>query len=272
VGGQVGESAEGGRELGDLGLSDEQDLSYQLQPGVPAFGLVRVVEAGRLDEVGDRLGAVVVLGRPDREPGVAVEGHLAAWEMVDEPVQQGDHVVLGEEGQQPVGDDHRRSAGGDGVQPVRVGQVGADGVGVGAGWQQLASGGDDLGEVDVVPVDGRRGGDAEHPGVEPRPEVDRDRVGVAGDEPQRHLVELLGPMGDVDDGAGAEVEPVAVIAEGPGQLAGHGVGRDGVGRAVVEGPAAQGQEHGLLDRREPRKRDGHVVVPFCGPALSWPAA
>jgi hypothetical protein len=38
VGRQPGEQAEGGRELGHLGLAGEQDLLDQPQPGVPAFG------------------------------------------------------------------------------------------------------------------------------------------------------------------------------------------------------------------------------------------
>jgi hypothetical protein len=50
--------------------------------------------------------------------------------VADEPVQQGNHVVRDEEGHQAVGHDHGRPAGGDGVQPGGVGQVGADGVGV----------------------------------------------------------------------------------------------------------------------------------------------
>ena len=38
-------------------FSAEQDFLDQFQLGVPAFGLVRILEAGELDEVGDGLGA-----------------------------------------------------------------------------------------------------------------------------------------------------------------------------------------------------------------------
>jgi hypothetical protein len=44
-------------ELGDLGLAAEQDLLGQLELGVPAFEVVGIVDAGELDELGDRLGA-----------------------------------------------------------------------------------------------------------------------------------------------------------------------------------------------------------------------
>ncbi len=50
----------GQRELGDLGFSREQDLLDQFQAMVPAFGFAGVIEAGRLDEFCDGLGAVVV--------------------------------------------------------------------------------------------------------------------------------------------------------------------------------------------------------------------
>ena len=157
------------------------------------------------------MGAMVVFGRPDGESRVAVEGYLSVGEMAGETVQQGDHVFLGEERQQAIGYDHGRSAGGDSVQPVWVGQVRAYAVGVRAIRYKLPSSGDDLGEVDVIPVDGGRRGDAQHPGVQASPQVKRDRVGVAGDEPKRHLVQFLGPKRDVDDGARAEAELVAVV-------------------------------------------------------------
>src|SRR6478752_8084731 len=56
---QPGEQAQGCREPGDFGLSREQDLPDQLQPGVPAFGFAGIVEAGRLEQVRDGLGAPV---------------------------------------------------------------------------------------------------------------------------------------------------------------------------------------------------------------------
>ena len=45
----------------------EQDFLDQFQFGVPAFGLVRVLEAGEFDEVGNGLGAWSVIGDPDGE-------------------------------------------------------------------------------------------------------------------------------------------------------------------------------------------------------------
>jgi hypothetical protein len=138
---------------------------------------------------------------------------------------------------QAVGHDHGRSAGRDRVEPGGVGQVGADVVGVGRRREQLPAGGDDLGEVDVVPVDGGRRGDAEHAGVQPGPQVEADRVGVAADEVPGHLVELPGPQGDVEDGAGAEVEPAAVVADLVNDLLSHRVAEDGMPQVVVQRPA-----------------------------------
>src|SRR5918995_1427444 len=97
--------------MGGLGVPAEQDLPHQVQAGVPPFGLVRVVEAGELEELGDGLGAGDVLGRPDREPRVAVEGNLSGGEVADQPVEQGGHLFLGEESHQAIGDDHGRPAG-----------------------------------------------------------------------------------------------------------------------------------------------------------------
>src|SRR5215208_2112557 len=70
------------------------------------------------------------------------------------------------------------------------------------------------------------GGDAQHPGVQPGTQVERDRVGVAGDEPKRHLVQFLGPKRDVDDGARAEAKLAAVVVKLSNDLIGHRVGED----------------------------------------------
>jgi hypothetical protein len=72
--------------------------------------------------------------------------------------------------------------------------------------------------------------------------VKHDRVGMASDEVQRHLVEFLGPKCDVEDGTRAEAELVAVAAKLPNDLVRHRVGEDWVRRAVVERPAAQRQK------------------------------
>jgi hypothetical protein len=55
--------------------------------------------------------------------------------VADEPVHQGDHVVLGEERHQAIDDDHCRPAGSRRASPA--GQVRADAVGIGAIWYQL---------------------------------------------------------------------------------------------------------------------------------------
>ena len=57
---QAVDQAKGQRERGDLGFSREQDFLDQFQAGVPALGFAGVIEAGRLDEFCDGLGAVVV--------------------------------------------------------------------------------------------------------------------------------------------------------------------------------------------------------------------
>jgi hypothetical protein len=80
------------------------------------------------------------------------------------------------------------------------------------------------------------------------------------------LVELLGSEGDVEDRAGAEAEPAAVVAEPADDLGGHRVAEDGVGQVVVEGPPAQGQVQALLHRREGRKGNSPIFNLFL---LSW---
>ena len=127
-------------------------------------------------------------GHPDGEAGVAVEDQLAAGEVADELVPQRHQLVLGEEPHQTIGDDDGWPAGGDGVQPGLLGDVGADDVRVGALWEQALSSGGNLGEVDVVPVHGGRRGQAEHPGVQPCAQVNPDRVRVPGQELRGHLV------------------------------------------------------------------------------------
>ena len=91
--------------------------------------------------------------------------------------------MLGEEHDEAVGDDYGRPVGGDVVQPVRIGQLRADAVGVGGLWQHLSPDGDDLGEVDVVPVDGGRRVDAEHPVVDAGAQIKHDCVRVEDDQP-----------------------------------------------------------------------------------------
>src|SRR5207344_1504851 len=126
-------------------------------------------------------------------------------------------------------------------------------------WEQLPAGGDDRGEIDVIPVDSRRRGDAEYPAIQARPQVKRDRLRMAADEILRHLIDFLGPEGDVDDRARAEAELAAVVVELPDDLLRHGVGQDGMRRAAVEGPATQRQEQAFLHRRKAREGHGHVL-------------
>lgn len=127
-----------------------------------------VVHTGELDLVGDCLGAGCLLSDPDGEAGVAVEGDLAAGEVVDEPVSQRHQLILREERHHAVGNNDGGPAGQEGVQPVLVPHVGADDMGVGVlGDQALASGGNS-GEVDVVPAHGGRGCQTLESGVEPR--------------------------------------------------------------------------------------------------------
>ena len=68
-------------------------------------------------------------------------------------VQQGHKVVLGEKWDEAVGDEQRRPVVGDAVQPVRISQVRADAVGMGGRRQQFPAEFDDLGEIDVIPID-----------------------------------------------------------------------------------------------------------------------
>src|SRR4029077_3006676 len=126
-------------KLVDLGLPAQQDLPDQLQLRVPALGGAGVVHSGKLDELGDRLGATGVPGHPDGEAGVAVEDQLAAGEVADELVPQRHQLVLGEDPHQAMGDEDGWPAGGNGVQPVLLGDVGADNVRVGALWEQALS-------------------------------------------------------------------------------------------------------------------------------------
>jgi hypothetical protein len=54
--------AQGGREGGDLGFAADQDLLDELELRVPALEDAGIVDAGELDQVGDRLGAARMLG------------------------------------------------------------------------------------------------------------------------------------------------------------------------------------------------------------------
>jgi hypothetical protein len=123
---------------------------------------------GNLTWLATVFGAGCLLSDPDGEAGVAVEGDLAAGEVVDEPVSQRHQLILREERHHAVGNNDGGPAGQEGVQPVLVPHVGADDMGVGVlGDQALASGGNS-GEVDVVPAHGGRGCQTLESGVEPR--------------------------------------------------------------------------------------------------------
>src|SRR4028119_1431878 len=78
---------------------------------------------------------------------------------------------------------------------------------------QARSGGDDRGGVDVVPVDGGRRIDAQHPGVQPGPQVQPDTVRVTSQEPGRDLVELLGPQRGVEHEVRVDVQLTVVVVE-----------------------------------------------------------
>jgi hypothetical protein len=198
-----------------------------------------------------------MLRRPDGEPAVAVERDLPEREVVDEAVQQRHHVAGREEGQQAVGDDDRGTVGRHDFQPGGVGEVRGHGMGPGPVRDEFLPGRDDSAEVDVVPVDGRRCADPEDPGVQPGAEVEPDRAGMPAEETLRDLIELLRAMGDVEDRAGAEAEPAAVIAEAGDDPRGDRVAEDRSRQAAVQSPAAQREEQRVLDRRERRQGDVH---------------
>lgn len=107
--------------------------------------------------------------------------------------QQGHEVVLGEERDKAVGDDDGRPVGGHSIEPVGIGEVRGDVVSVGRLWQQVRPQSGNGGEVDVVPVDGRRRIDAEHPAVQAGTKVQHDRVRMVHDKPAYDLVKPFGP-------------------------------------------------------------------------------
>jgi hypothetical protein len=84
-----GVEANSRRIPGNLGFTGKQNLPDQFQFRVPAFEFVGIVYAGELQHAGDGLGAANDLARPDGKAGIAVEGHLSAGEMANEPLQQG---------------------------------------------------------------------------------------------------------------------------------------------------------------------------------------
>lgn len=82
-----------GREEGDLGSSDEAGFLDQFQAGVPAFGLMRVVESGVGLQGGDGLHGTVVLHRPgaETEAAVVVDGQVSAGNVA---VSDADTVLV----------------------------------------------------------------------------------------------------------------------------------------------------------------------------------
>ena len=63
-------------------------------------------------------------------------------------------------------------------------------------------------------------------GVQPGTEVKADRVGMALDEPRRHLVEFLGTECDVDHEIRVDVELLVVVLERLDDRFSSGVGRE----------------------------------------------
>ena len=149
------------RQLGNLRCPGEKYFVEQRQSIDPLFELPGVVGTGIGHAAGDRPHSAGVLERPHGVCGVGVECQFSAGKVGGKPVQQRHEVILCEEEDEPVGDDHRRPVCGDVVQPVRISQVRADVVGIGGLWQQFSPEGDHLGKVDVIPVDGGRRVDPE---------------------------------------------------------------------------------------------------------------
>jgi len=191
--------ADGRWILGDLRFPGEQDFPDQFQFRVPGFKFPRVVDAGKLQETSDGGCAGDVLSRPNGEFRVAVEGDLSAREVADQSVEEGHHVILAEEPHQAIGNDHRRSVRGDGVQPIGFRNVGADVVSVAVCGYQALSSGDHGRVVDVVPVDGGWRRDPDHASVQPRAQVEPHRVWMVTNESRRHLIELFGSECDVEN-------------------------------------------------------------------------
>src|SRR5215217_782390 len=257
---QASELTQRKRKLRDFRFPREENLPDQLQLRVPPFGLAGIVEARGLDQVGNGLGAVVVLCRPDGESSVAIESYFSSREVTGQPIEQGNHVVLGEERQKTICDNHGWPIGGHFIQPIRVGQVHTDTVRLRSLWDQQLPSGDNIRKVEVIPINGRGRSHADHPAVQPDPQIQDDCVRVAFGEPLDHLVQLLRPVRNVDDQARAETELLTVVVDLPNDLVRRRVVKYGVWRAAVERPAAQRQKHTVLHRRECRKRDSHDVL------------
>jgi hypothetical protein len=73
-------------------------------------------------------------------------------------------------------------------------------------------------------------------------------------------------MRDGDDEIRVEVELLVVVVELADDLVARGIGEDGVGRAVVQGPAAQREKQTVFERREGRKGDLYGFGPLVAPS------
>jgi hypothetical protein len=114
--------------------------------------------------------------------------------------------------------------------------------------------------VYVVPVDGGRCRNADHPGVQPGAQVKPHRVWMVANEPRRHLIKLFGPECDVEDEILVYLQLLEVVIELADNLISRSVGEDRLRQAVVERPAVQRQKQAVFNRCEGWKRGGRKAA------------
>ncbi|MGF6885665.1 hypothetical protein ABIA39_007418 [Nocardia sp. GAS34] len=218
--GGPGEPAQGLRPVGDFGCTGEEILIDEGEPGAPGLRFAGVVETRRSGDA-ERLDGGVIFHRPRREPRIAVQGNLAGTEMACENAGQDMERGAGQEGYQPLGDDHGRTVTRYPRQPTGGGDVRTDEMG--RLRQEFRTQGDHVREVDVIPIDSGRRLTAMHPGIEPTAQIQHHRIGMRGSEHPDGIVQFPAAKGRFVGQAVLDLQSGEVVVDPIRDFRGAGV-------------------------------------------------
>jgi hypothetical protein len=161
----------------------------------------------------------------------------------DEAAQQREAVISGQVVGEAFGDEQYRTVGRDGAQPSGIGDAGRDGVVVLTGRIQLLHQRNDIGVVDVVPLDIGAGVEPKDAIVQPATEVQHHRAVVQCKESASPIVE----KGAANDARGSiacrDAGLAPVVVDAAYQVLGEGVTEDRFVGVCVQRPCVQRREH-----------------------------
>ncbi|MNT29409.1 hypothetical protein D3C72_1651470 [compost metagenome] len=147
------------------------------------------------------------------QPVVGIEDDLARGKSRGDRPQQAQQRILGQIQEQAFRDDQRGLTGGNPPQPRQIGDRRTQQTAARPDGIQLAPQLDDLGIVDLEPIDPERRVHPEHTGVQSAPQVQHRGVAMRGNELAGPPVQRMGPRRQADHFVAAHAQPGKIVVD-----------------------------------------------------------